>query len=282
MSVQISGSLQQAQGTGASSAAWQALLDQLSSDIAQGVPFPGLVLLNEDGSFLLHYRISDIASFVHGGGVWVDYCTWPMKTDISSVLGIPYPFGAGGFAAFAQDTIGSPLSLGADDPQFSPPLFSGLHVPGGLSNALFTTQNLGNTPGIGLPVGFTALPYTPPLATQPYKGATAYIAPMFSISYGKGYYFYACGEPTGSRSIHPSVYSAFITTTIGSPSSTFTSGTSNAPAPKTKKSSSSLTSALVKAAEYTGMGLGLLVVGAAVYDYKLHEVSATRVEVVEH
>jgi hypothetical protein len=236
MGLKVVGAVGSSNGTAAPGADWSYLIDQLSGYIAQGVPFPGTVYLNESGSYLPAYRVTDVASICQTGNVWIDYCQWPMLIDITTIL-FPIEYEDSGFQLFSELALGSPLDYGNSPPQFSPPLFSGLYRPGGVAAALFTTTDLTQTPGVALPYNFTGLPYDPPLVTEPNTAnQTVYVAPMFGLQFanGAGWYFWAAAQSSGSGVIDPGVFANFIASTVSSPSTYSPNGSSPVPAP-TKK-----------------------------------------------
>lgn len=233
MALRVVGSVGQSQGSSAPGADWSYLIDQLNGYLSAGVPFPGTVYLNESGGVLPAYRVTDVASLCQAGNVWVDYCTWPMQVDITSVF-FPIEYSAAGFQTFSGLALGAPLDYFSSPPQFRPPLFSGTYRPGGVAAALFTSTDLTAAAGVALPYNFSGLPYPAPLVREPNTaGNTVFVAPMFGLQFnnGAGWYFYAAGQSSGSGTIDPGVYADFIASAVQNPSVYAPNGASTIPAP---------------------------------------------------
>lgn len=128
------------------------------------------VNLNEAGEYT-GFAYSDIATFVYGGGIWVEWCGWPMAiTDLTGAIGY--------FADNFQNLLEAmDVSAGY---QAGPVSFSA--VPSGwpYSRSLVSTGPVQGK-------GFTANPN----AMNQSFGNDEYVYSSFAIRYGKGVYFYA-------------------------------------------------------------------------------------------
>jgi len=132
------------------------------------------VILNDEGEYT-GYTYEDIATFVAGGGVWIDGCGWPMATTNTG------PFGQlGDFPAnfdHLVEALNSPMGYNEGPPSFSA-------VPQGFPypRSLVVT---GQPESKGFVVNQNA-----PQA----QDGNNYVYSSFAIKYQKGAYIYAFGN----------------------------------------------------------------------------------------
>lgn len=188
--------------------------------------------INEQGENI-DRSVKEISNIVAAGSVWVDYCRWPMLSR--TILDFPTPLlpVGSGFAAFAQDTLGTTLGFGTNTPQFAPT--GSVVLPANVSSALITTINPTQVPGLAAPYGLSYFPYAP-YVTETTQAGTTYVLPVFGIQYGSGWYFYASGMP--DNYVDPYHYAAFMANAIASPSQYLAAGRSAQPSTTTTTSSS--------------------------------------------
>lgn len=139
------------------------------------------VILNDEGEYS-GWTYNDIASFIAGGGVWIDWCGWPLAiTDTAAIYDyLPGLSDVGDFPAnFGHLTkaLGCPMGYKEGDPSFSA-------VPAGFPYVRSLVVS-----GSSRCNGFMVNPNTP---TMQYGNDYCYSS--FAIRYQKGAYIYAFGN----------------------------------------------------------------------------------------
>ncbi len=132
------------------------------------------VKLNDEGEYT-GWTYSEIASFVEGGGIWIDWCGWPLAATDTTIF-VPMGDFEANFAGLAK-SLGVPMGY-----ENGPPSFSA--VPSGFPyvRSLCTTGAVEGQ-------GFEANPNS--ISTV---SGTTHCYSSFAIRYGKGAYFYAFGN----------------------------------------------------------------------------------------
>ncbi len=262
----------------------------------------------------------DVISLVQSGYVWIDWCAWPMAYRYFLLAGryvgdAAYDGLNGSKLAIALNQMGVNLTdtpAGANA-QFASPVGTTLARPNG-TNFPYPTAIVCNQAPTSLPSN-VILPPAGELTSGQYgfgyspDGSPQYAYPLMAVAYGKGVYVYAFASDTlntvgrldgvhYSGGVSPADLAGFLagilsptpiwqsatgggsTVTQTGQQTTITPPSLTAPPPGTKPATPSTSSTLVRYLEYAGAVAGLVVVGAAWYDYKLHEVSAPHETVV--
>lgn len=155
----------------ASTADWARLVYALRNDPAINAR-QLQVNLNEAGEYT-GWAYSDIATFVYGGGIWVEWCGWPMAiTDFTA------PYGAGDFQVNFQHLLEAMDVSGGY--QAGPVSFSAVPPGWPYTRSLVST---GPVQGKGFEVN--------PNALNESFGNNQYVYSSFAIRYGEGAYLYA-------------------------------------------------------------------------------------------
>lgn len=137
------------------------------------------ITLNENGQYITESP-ARIASYINNGGVWVDWCAWPMYVNDSPQFGAPNLNGAKNFAEFLQAMGGIQVSSnGNSNPNFATP-----------SGATYVRSLT-----IDQPINSSRFVVNPQTPRESAGGYVLY--PSFAILYGKGAYIYAFATYAG-------------------------------------------------------------------------------------